>query len=271
VVLHEIKPIRAIFLPLLARFNPGDITIKHHYTGDRVLLHSYRHKGYWFHGKKREWATMELFRRILKEGDIVIEVGAHIGYISLYFKKLVGDGQVIVFEPGINNLPYLRKNVEGKNIEVIAKAIGKEESKCSFFLDNLSGQNNSLVKDFYVRQENEQQAFVSESTGARETEVEMITLDGFVEERGIVPSFLKIDVEGFELQALEGMKRLLAKYPPIIMVEVQMQHETVVNLLERAGYGLFRPDGTANPVVRTGNVFCFHREKHKEFLREFAK
>jgi FkbM family methyltransferase len=266
---HRIKALRAIFLPLLARFNIGDITIKHHYTADPVRLHSYRHKGYWFHGKEREWDTMSLFKRVLREGDTVFEVGAHIGYISLFFKQLVGKGSVIVFEPGANNLPYLRKNVAGKGIEIVEKAVGREKGVCSFFLDKLSGQNNSMVKDFFMREETESNAFDPKVKGSQETKVEVITVDSFVEERGIKPTFIKIDIEGFEFEALEGMKKTLADSRPMLMVEVQMHHQQIASLLESLGYVLLMPDGQPNPVERTGNVFCFHRDAHRKFLSEF--
>src|SRR5690349_12289207 len=108
--LNEIGLLRRILIPLLNRWSPGDITLRHHWTGESVRLHSFRHKGYWYHGRRREEETMRLFSQLLKPGDSVIEVGGHIGYISLYFKALVEHGDVFVFEPGANNLPYIRQN-----------------------------------------------------------------------------------------------------------------------------------------------------------------
>lgn len=45
--------VRKTLLPLFERLNPGDITIRNHRTSDRLKLHSFRHKGYWFHGRRR--------------------------------------------------------------------------------------------------------------------------------------------------------------------------------------------------------------------------
>jgi FkbM family methyltransferase len=56
---------------------------------------------------------MDLFAQLIPEGPTVIELGGHIGYVTQFFSKLVGGtGRVIVFEPGTNNLPYIRRNTE---------------------------------------------------------------------------------------------------------------------------------------------------------------
>src|SRR5216684_3285865 len=82
--------LRSIVLRFLRRVNPGDMTIRHHYTNDRFKLHSFRHRGYWYFGKHREYETMSLFPEIIADGDFVVEIGGHIGYMSLYFAHLVG-------------------------------------------------------------------------------------------------------------------------------------------------------------------------------------
>ena len=93
---------------------------------------------------------MLLFKKLINKGDTVIEVGGHIGFISLYFSKLVGkEGIVYVFEPGINNLPYLKNNVKEKhNIVLIEKGVGSSNARMPFYIENLSGQNNSFIKDY---------------------------------------------------------------------------------------------------------------------------
>ena len=100
--------------------------------------------------RERERNTMLLFKKLINNGDTVIEVGGHIGYISLYFSNLIGkEGLLYVFEPGINNLPYLKNNVKEKhNIVVIEKAVGSCNARMPFYIENLSGQNNSFIKDF---------------------------------------------------------------------------------------------------------------------------
>ena len=123
--LYQNKRLRSFIIPFLKKLNLGNIHIKHHYTGTKFKLDAFTHKGYWYHGKNREKVQMDIFKMIINEGDTVFELGAHIGYISLYFSKLVGpSGKLYVFEPGANNLPYTRVNIshsKSKNITLIEK------------------------------------------------------------------------------------------------------------------------------------------------------
>jgi len=86
--LHQNLLLRRLVLPLLKIFN-RDIFISHPWTNDRVRLSLFEHKGYWFHGKNRENDEMLAFGRLIQPGACVIEVGGHIGFISLFYSKLV--------------------------------------------------------------------------------------------------------------------------------------------------------------------------------------
>src|SRR5436189_5658161 len=88
--LYQNKKLRKIIIPMLKKLNPGNIHIKHHYTGSKFRIDPFVYKVYWYHGKNREKVQMYIFKTIIKEGDTVIELGGHIGYISLYFSNLAG-------------------------------------------------------------------------------------------------------------------------------------------------------------------------------------
>lgn len=265
--LFTVGLLRRIILPLFRRFNPGDITIRHHYTGDPIRLHSFRHKGYWYHGRRRERETMMLFRRLLRPGDSVIEVGGHIGYISLYFKWLVQSGDVYVFEPGANNLPYIRRNVVPRGIQLIEKAAGNRNGDELFFLESLTGQNNSFIRNFNGLRNNASNAFVGSPT-VTEVTVEMVRLDDFIKNHSIKPELIKIDVEGFELNVLKGMIHTIHRDFPKIMVEVQADEAELLNLLRDAGYTLFDPllSSCTRPGDLRGNIFALHSQRHGEIL-----
>ena len=223
----------------MRRFNPGDILIRHHYTGERITLHSFKHKGYWFYGKRREAKSMALFARLVSPQDTVIEVGGHIGYLSLYFAQLVGQrGQVIVFEPGPNNLPYTRANLRAKpNVRLIETAVADFSGKASFYLDDYTGQNNSLLSDYSRFDENLTNAGMRGQMTKSVVEVDCTTLDEFVAKLTVPPpSFIKIDVEGAELAVLRGMQRTLRAENVALMVEVTEQASAVYELLTSAGY-----------------------------------
>jgi len=52
--IHKNRLLRKIILPIFSKINPGNIFITHYYTGDKLLIHSFRHKGYWYHQRERE-------------------------------------------------------------------------------------------------------------------------------------------------------------------------------------------------------------------------
>ena len=87
-----------------------DLSIANPWTNTSLYLNIYKHKGYWFYGKKREEKTMRKFVELIKPNDTIVEIGGHIGYITQLFSHLAGgSGNVIVFEPGINNQKYIKK------------------------------------------------------------------------------------------------------------------------------------------------------------------
>lgn len=264
--------LRRFALPMLKRLSPGDIQIRHHYTQQPVLLDCFRHKGYWFYGRKREEQTMDFFNRVLAEGDTVIEVGGHIGYISMYFADLVGEaGKVVVFEPGSNNLPYIRSNVSPlPQVTLIEKAISNEEGTATFFEEGLTGQNNSLHGDYDVYQENCERAFATASY--RQREVTTIRLDGFVIAEQLVPKLIKIDIEGAEFMALQGSQATLAKHRPVVMVEVTNQKQEVFELFNNLGYLLFDDKGRCLSTAgeQDFNVCALHPEQHNELLAKLG-
>jgi len=226
-------------LKVFSRINPGDVTIRHHWTGDRVRLHSFRHKGYWYHGFRRERATMLALVRLLGCGDVVIEAGGHIGYLTLHCARLVGrTGRVHVFEPGPNNLPYLRANVDSvDNVVVVEEALGSTIGRADLFVEGLTGQNNTLMADAREFRNNSRSAGVHADTYT--VTVPVTTIDRYCEAGNITPNLIKIDVESFELEVLEGAGQTLQEDRPVVLVEIARHADKVVELMASLGYALF--------------------------------
>jgi FkbM family methyltransferase len=237
----EATPLRRALIPFFRRMNLGDITIRHHWTGERIVLHSFRHKGYWFHGRERAQDCLTLCARLIRDGDVVFDVGGHIGYMALYFASLVGTcGRIFSFEPGSWNLPYIRANVERathKNVVLVEQAAGAENGFTTFWAEDLTGQNGSIIPYYSAIDTTAKSHGVRAQT--REAMVEVVTLDSFAGRLGVAPSFAKIDVEGAELLVLRGMGEILADARPRIMIEVTNEPERVFETLAGAGYLFF--------------------------------
>lgn len=82
------------------------------------------------------------------------------------------------------------------------------------------------------------------------------TIDSIIKSTGIIPDLIKIDVDGYELNVLEGLKESIIKYKPIMVVETN-EDKQVISFLKEMNYELFDLD--LNPHIdgeMPNNVFC---------------
>lgn len=137
----------------------------------------------------------EFIRRIIREGMVVIDVGAYVGYFTMLFSKLVGSkGRVIAFEPWkewLHLCEISQKLNDYKNIEFY-----------NLFVSNTCGRERFDEDDM-----------MSSISGSRE--VETSTIDSIVSGR---VDFIKIDAEGFEPEVIAGMKRVVKQNPNLVIL-----------------------------------------------------
>jgi FkbM family methyltransferase len=139
-----------------------------------------------------------LMAAALHPGAIVVDVGANVGYNTVYAAQLVGPtGRVIAVEPADDNLAVLRENISSSdlhNVVVHGVAAGRAREVRDFFLRGEISAVNSLFPE----------SCYAAVSGV--TQVRVAPLDDLV---GGYPDLVKIDVEGAELDVLAGMPRLL--------------------------------------------------------------
>ena len=137
---------------------------------------------------------IEFCKREIKKGDTVIDAGANIGYFTLFFSKLVGEeGKVIAFEPDPINFDILKKNIEQNritNVELVKKGISNKNESMKLYKSAVSG-GHSLIKNEW---------------GKEFTTIQTVTLDDYFNDQKI--DLIKIDVEGFELEVIDGGTKL---------------------------------------------------------------
>ena len=249
-----------------------DFSIKHHWADQsRLHLNSFLHKGYWWNGKNREADEMAAIAKLVKSGDDLLEVGGHIGYLTLYFKHLVGDsGTVVVFEPGEGNLKYLEKNIEPfENVRLDKRAVSNRVGEATFFIENFSGQNNSLLSDYAVFQKNLDVAGVSGET--RPVTVKTTSLDEFIKTACTTPQFIKIDVEGAEELVVDGMQDILTEVRPVIMIETVDEHLKTLRKISSHNYVILNAELKKADRFEDGkyaNSFCIPEEKYSQMNLE---
>lgn len=257
--LAQIKFLRFLVLVILRRIS-WDFWIRNPFSGDRLFLNLYAHKGYWFWRRKREQKTMAAFKVLVKPEFLVLEVGGHIGAITQYLAGLVGEeGRVIVFEPGPSNLRYLRKNVlPFRQVSVRSFAISDNNGFSILYQDQITGQNNSLHNQYSGLKSTAS----THPTAAPvvETTIETMTLASLLKKEKItVVDFLKIDVEGHELAVLRSLGHRTNAVKNL-MVEITENHHEVLSFLFEAGFEVYHDDLALQPPklgpIPSGNYFA---------------
>lgn len=144
--------------------------------------------------------TTELFKKIVKKGDVVIDCGANIGYFSLLAAKL--RATVTAFEPEINNCNYLRKNtyINNYSITSICAAVSNKNGISKFTFSSKDSGSHYLGDDGGVN-------------------VITVTLDSlFGNNIYSKVDLVKLDIEGAEPLAYEGMKSVIKHNPQLKMI-----------------------------------------------------
>lgn len=157
-----------------------------------------------------------------------LDVGAHKGVVTHMLTKRVGDsGKVIAFEPQKELFEWLRRMIPSfgfSNVSIESVALAEESGSRTLYRAGVT-KSGSLTED--------------ENSHFESISVEAVTLDEYCEANDFEKiSFIKIDVDGFELQVLQGGEQALRKYLPILLVEISDKDlESVSLLLSDIGYG----------------------------------
>lgn len=156
----------------------------------------------------REPFHTRLMQNILKRGDVVVDIGANIGYYVLMEAKLAGDeGRVYAIEPVADNVSLLKKNVElnnYKNIDIFELAIGGEDKNGEICLTKK--RNWCTMLD---NKHNKNSAFYTDKKPVR-----VLKLDTFIKDKKF-PDIIRMDVEGYETEIIKGMENILQTQKPL--------------------------------------------------------
>lgn len=181
-----------------------------------------------------EGDEIQIFKNVLSRGMTVFDVGANIGLYSVIAAQKVGPtGRVYAFEPDPTNFSFLKKNVAANKFShliPVQKAVTNISGDVRFFLSEDNLGDHSL----YDTEQSRDSISVSG-----------VSLNDFVKQYGIAKiDVLKIDVQGAEGQAFEGMSDILSsKNAPKLFMEVYpygllKMHTNPLELLRRLeGYG----------------------------------
>ncbi len=198
-----------------------------------------------------EQGTLKVVEKYLKPGGTFVDVGANVGLFSLLAARIVGpSGKVVAIEPAPAAVQALRATVDanglGGIVTVKALAAGAERG-----LGTLSVAQNSTHS-----------SLLPPDAPATTVVTTIAPLDDTLD--GMLPDMVKIDVEGFEANVIEGMKTIFRANPHVIVVmdfepahirSTGLSAASWVERLRAAGLDIFEIDertGELSPLRKTG-------------------
>lgn len=193
-----------------------------------------------------EYRSLKFLDIFINEKSNILDIGANIGNHSLYWGKVRNVNSIHCFEPIKSTFDILKKNIEINNLS----------DKVT--LHNVAvGDNTTKGSISWYKAHNIGATGIKES---KDGEFDIIRIDDIKFKNKI--DFIKIDVEGFELKALAGMKELIKRDKPVMIVESYGEAiPKVIKFLENLGYEclgnliypldfIFVPEGKTNYTIK---------------------
>lgn len=212
-----------------------------------------------------------LLQQHIRADSVVIDVGAHAGEFTKLFSSLAPQGQVYSFEPGSYARSILTRvvSVRGlKNVSIQPVGLSdkpatetlhmplKDSGSIGFGLSHVGDDKNVDARDTV------------------EEKIVLVTLDNFVAQQKLTRvDFIKIDVEGWELRALEGARKTIEQHHPVLMLEMVDRFlsragdsaQKMWDFLKAQGYDIYRFDDTGRTdfleaPIDEGDVLCVRKK-----------
>jgi FkbM family methyltransferase len=177
---------------------------------------------------------MHYFIEIAEQKKLLFDVGSASGIFSQIFCTLGNEKKAIAYEPSQKMNQVAKKLFDLNNcrdrVELNECAIGKEDGYIQ-----LSQENNGFMQ------------VVTTANSVATNQVCQVKIDSECDRLGIYPDIIKIDIEGYELEALLGAKETLSQYKPTIFLELHLNYleergvnpKTVIDYLQDHHYNFF--------------------------------
>ena len=156
----------------------------------------------------------DVIRKSLSRKEVFVDVGAFVGDSIQEFVKVTDNKykKIYAFEPDLYNITLAKKQLDDERIVFYQKGVGKNKGKVYFYNENEGIDEGARI--------------VKDKTSAT-TEVEIVRLDDIVGEE---VTYIKMDIEGMELDALKGAEALITKYKPKLAISIYHKMEDIVEI-----------------------------------------
>jgi FkbM family methyltransferase len=179
------------------------------------------------------------FINLIEDGDYVLDIGANIGVMTYYYSRMLPNSGVHSFEPIPDNLNVLKRIVRKYkllNVKVYPYALGKNNEKIKMVMP----ENNKVYFHGLSHVKS-----VNKETNGRHYEVEMKRLDDIQDIKDIKVKAIKIDVEEYEFNVLQGARNIINENRPILYCELwdSENREKSIDFIGKLNYKIFISEG----------------------------
>jgi len=215
----------------------------------------------------REKEHIYILQRELKEGMVVLDIGANIGYYALMEAALVGaQGHVYAVEPSPQNYLLLKKNVElnhfEKVIDIFHIGISDRIGDAKLYLSSSSNLHTFHPEKYNYTQDD----YLSDNV----IDVAITTISEFVKDKKKI-DLIRMDIEGYEVEAFQGMMKILEDdyFSPKILFETHRpKYDDKKHSIKKALSNLFKAGYYVKIIVSNCDSMSKFRERnyHPEIL-----
>lgn len=200
----------------------------------------------------------ELWQYLLpQQGDVFLDVGANVGWYSLHVARVAGpEGLVLAVEPSPDNFAFLKENIKLNhlsNVTALNFAAWDRDGELDLILaETCTGHT---VKRAWANSAKPWSRFSERRVTVR---VPARRLDDVLKEQNVTQvDWVKIDVEGAEVEVLRGLQKTLTRFHPRILIEAE-RLEDLTSILQPMGYRtLLIPEPVPDPSSHVPNYFCY--------------
>ncbi|MGA9574840.1 MAG: FkbM family methyltransferase [Lysobacterales bacterium] len=228
-------------------------------------------------------ADFEIFEWLIETDGLVLDVGASRGQSAISILRRTRRMRVLSFEPNRKHRwsLLLIRLLHPSRFSFRLIAAGDVFSRGTLHVpgrraSGLSAQGSLDPAEFekdYVHQRLSESGFdASDKSGYRLLSVDIVPLDSFE----LAPDLIKLDVEGFEQQALKGLEKTLVRHQPVLLIEIN-NPQRWLPFLQALGYDFYRYDPSSRSLRncddRTGVliIFCLNRNSDSLFTDVLKK
>jgi FkbM family methyltransferase len=190
-----------------------DLIYKHHGMPWVINGLEYRIEPYHRHrlGSEYDASVAAFFRTRLRDGYLCFDVGANVGVYVLQFAQWCQpSGRVVAFEPNDGARKVLKHHIQLNGIEdrvtIVPAAVGSTSGKATLYAADADGMSRLNAPNVAI------------ASRVRPVEVAVVSVDEYIEQSGLKPDVLMVDIEGFEIQALSGAKTLIQEKRDLLIV-----------------------------------------------------